>query len=240
MFHTAGMCFLTVVINGTSMRYLIRFLGMDKMAPAKARMFSQALRKIAHAGTKREQKAMREGVFATVVWEVARGYYVREEDMLHETHHVDEAQGLGESSVGSALGAEQSVAHRVATKAARRASLSSSKEASKKTDGAKADATAGRPPTAVAQFTDDGTAAGAAVTPPPVDVGGGEGGGGDGGEGGEGTPQKQTSGSEGRAVTRTPTRGRASVFRPSQDRPSQSEAVQAEGMKEVRRLRRVL
>ena len=88
MFHTAGMCFLTVVINGTSMRYLIRFLGMDKMAPAKARMFSQALRKIAHAGTKREQKAMREGVFATVVWEVARGYYVREEDMLHETRNT--------------------------------------------------------------------------------------------------------------------------------------------------------
>ena len=36
------MVILTVVINGTSMRYLIRALGMARMAPSKRVVFMQA------------------------------------------------------------------------------------------------------------------------------------------------------------------------------------------------------
>ena len=43
MFHTAGMVVLTVVINGTSMRYLIRALGMSAVPKSKALVFSQVI-----------------------------------------------------------------------------------------------------------------------------------------------------------------------------------------------------
>ena len=81
MFHTAGMVFLTVVVNGTSMSFLIKALGMSEKEPAKQAVFTQALRAIAKSGEAREKQAMKEGVFASVVWEEARPFYITEDDL---------------------------------------------------------------------------------------------------------------------------------------------------------------
>ena len=63
MFHSAGIVLLTVVINGTSMRYLIKYLGMAEMAPSKQLVFTRAIRAIEAKGRQREKLAMRETVF---------------------------------------------------------------------------------------------------------------------------------------------------------------------------------
>ena len=54
---------------------------MAEMAPAKKKAFAQALRTIEGSGTTREKSAMKESLFASCVWEMARGYYVLETDM---------------------------------------------------------------------------------------------------------------------------------------------------------------
>ena len=78
MFHTAGICALTVMINGVSMRYVIQLLGMHHMAPAKALLFTQAVRQIDKEANRREHHAVQEQVFASVAWDFARSYYLRE------------------------------------------------------------------------------------------------------------------------------------------------------------------
>ena len=60
LFHTAGMVVLTVVINGTSMRYLIGCLQMATVPRSKALVFAQALRRIEAAADEREKVAMKE------------------------------------------------------------------------------------------------------------------------------------------------------------------------------------
>ena len=85
MFHSAGLVLLTVVINGTSMRYLIKYLGMAEMAPSKQLVFTRAIRAIEAKGRQREKLAMRETVFASTIWEESRRYYLTEADMRAST-----------------------------------------------------------------------------------------------------------------------------------------------------------
>ena len=102
MFHTAGMVVLTVVINGTSMRYLISALQMNRVPRSKALVFTQALRTIEEAGEKRERDAMREGVFSSVVWEEARHFYLKESDLKAEQKGVEQDEGKGKAAAAKA------------------------------------------------------------------------------------------------------------------------------------------
>ena len=109
------MVFTTVVINGTSMKFLIRALGMSKMPKAKEAVFTQALRSVAKAGDERERQAMKEGVFAAVVWEEARDYYLTESALAKQKERKKGSPRrlrryrkkgtVGDSSAGGADGA---------------------------------------------------------------------------------------------------------------------------------------
>ena len=75
LFHTSGICLLTVVINGVSMRKLIAFLGYNKSNEAKQMMQTHGLNRLAKAGSSQEESLKRNALFTSVVWHEAQRFY---------------------------------------------------------------------------------------------------------------------------------------------------------------------
>ena len=79
MFYTAGIVVLTVLINSSTMPWLLRLLRMHCVAPSKQRIHEQAISTLVKAAKKQEQSLRADAVYDSCVWSEARQYFFEPE-----------------------------------------------------------------------------------------------------------------------------------------------------------------
>ena len=75
MFYSAGIVVLTVLINGSTMPWLLRLLRMHCVAPSKKLVHDQAIATLVKVAKKQEQSLRSDAVYDSCVWSEARRYF---------------------------------------------------------------------------------------------------------------------------------------------------------------------
>ena len=88
MFYTAGIVVLTVLINSSTMPWLLRLLRMHCVAPSKQLIHDQAIATLVKAAKKQEQSLRADAVFDSCVWSEARQYFYEPETNNHRRRRL--------------------------------------------------------------------------------------------------------------------------------------------------------
>jgi hypothetical protein len=94
MFHTAGIVVLTVCINSITMPYLVKYLGLDTVAPSKQVIYHQAMEHLTKSAKKQETSLRADHLFDSTIWDEARKYY------FHVEKEKDGSNTLNSDEVG--------------------------------------------------------------------------------------------------------------------------------------------
>uniref|UniRef100_A0A7S3UWM4 Cyclic nucleotide-binding domain-containing protein n=1 Tax=Heterosigma akashiwo TaxID=2829 RepID=A0A7S3UWM4_HETAK len=77
LFQTAGLVVLTVVINGSTMRWLLLHLGVDKVHSSRLMIFNQAVRALKDSETEQETLLKLDSLFDNADWDIVRRFYFK-------------------------------------------------------------------------------------------------------------------------------------------------------------------
>ena len=95
LFFTAGIVTLTLLINASTIKYLVQYLGLTKVSPAKAQMLTNA-RDYLHESTKNQIERLKSDRYIKKSdWDAVHKYLPREAEPL-ETTGVAETESIAE------------------------------------------------------------------------------------------------------------------------------------------------
>ena len=101
MFYTAGVVVLSVLINSSTMPWLLRLLRMHCVAPSKQLIHDKAITTLVKVAKKQEESLRADAVFDSCVWSEAQQYYYQPEmTNRRRLHHRRSTVASSESERG--------------------------------------------------------------------------------------------------------------------------------------------
>lgn len=88
MFYTAGIVVLTVLINSSTMPWLLRLLRMHCVAPSMQLIHDQAIATLVRVAKKQEQSLRADAVYDSCVWSEARRYFYEPETTIRRRRRL--------------------------------------------------------------------------------------------------------------------------------------------------------